>query len=161
MGWSTRPLAYMVGIRIKRCRPLRLGGDVRNPGRCGFRPGAEDWVAMMICRLGDTNVHIIINRVSASGTEWRLKELLRSSGFMARTGLLADNVHFLPRPQWRAWQGRGVQTPQPPPLSGRSRGLPYGHRRPVARVGNAFFLIQPCMPAAGSTTPTGHHHTTL
>ena len=48
---------------------------------------------MMIGGLGDTNVHII-SRVGGSGTEWRLRELLRSSGFMARTGFLADNVHF-------------------------------------------------------------------
>ena len=48
---------------------------------------------MMTDSLGDTNVHII-SRVSGSGTAWRLKELLRSSGFMARTGFLADNVHF-------------------------------------------------------------------
>ena len=45
---------------------------------------------MMIGGLGDTNVHII-SRVGGSGTEWRLKELL---GFMARTGLLADNAQF-------------------------------------------------------------------
>jgi hypothetical protein len=61
--------------------------------KCGFRPGAEDWVVMMIGGLGDTNVHII-SRVGGSGTEWRLKEFLRSSGVMARTGFLADNVHF-------------------------------------------------------------------
>ena len=67
-------------------------GDVRNLGRCGFRPGAEDWVAMMTGSLGDTNVHII-SRVGGSGTERRLRELLRSSEFMARTGFLADNVH--------------------------------------------------------------------
>ena len=67
-------------------------GDVRNPERCGFRPGAEDWVATMIGSIGKTNVHII-SRVGGSGTEWRLRELLRSSGFMARTGFLADNVH--------------------------------------------------------------------
>ena len=60
-------------------------GDVRNPGRCGFRPGAEDWVAMMIGSLGDS--------FGGSGTEWRLREFWRSSGFMARTGFLADNVH--------------------------------------------------------------------
>ena len=48
---------------------------------------------MMIGGLGDTNVHII-SRVGGSGTEWRLREFLRSSGFMARTGFLADNVHF-------------------------------------------------------------------
>ena len=50
-------------------------------------------MAMMIGGLGDTNVHII-SRVGGSGTEWRLRELLMSSGFMARTGFLADNVHF-------------------------------------------------------------------
>ncbi len=48
---------------------------------------------MMIGSLGDTNVRII-SRVGGSGTEWRLREFLRSSGFMARTGCLADNVHF-------------------------------------------------------------------
>ena len=48
---------------------------------------------MMIGSLGNTNVHII-SRVGGSGTEWRLREFLRSSGFMARTGFLADNVHF-------------------------------------------------------------------
>ena len=49
---------------------------------------------MMIAGHGDTNVHIIISRVGGSGTEWRLRECWRSSGFMARTGFLADNVHF-------------------------------------------------------------------
>ena len=48
---------------------------------------------MLIRSPGDTNVHII-NRVGGSGTEWRLQKFLRSSGFMAQTGLLADNVHF-------------------------------------------------------------------
>ena len=48
---------------------------------------------MMIGSLGNTNVHII-SRDSCSGTEWRRRELLRSSGFMAWTGFLADNVHF-------------------------------------------------------------------
>ena len=48
---------------------------------------------MMIGSLGDTNVHII-SRVGGSGTERRLREFLRSSEFMARTGFLADNVHF-------------------------------------------------------------------
>jgi len=48
---------------------------------------------MMIGSIGNTNVHII-SRVGGSGTEWRLREFLRSSGFMARTGFLADNVHF-------------------------------------------------------------------
>ena len=47
---------------------------------------------MMIGGLGDTNMHII-SRVGGSGTEWRFKELLQSSGFMARTGFIADNVH--------------------------------------------------------------------
>ena len=61
--------------------------------RCGFRRGAEDWVAMMIGSLGSTNVHII-SRVGGSGIEWRLREFSRSSGFMARTGFLADNAHF-------------------------------------------------------------------
>jgi hypothetical protein len=48
---------------------------------------------MMTGSLGDTNVHII-SRVGGSGTERRLREFLRSSEFMARTGFLADNVHF-------------------------------------------------------------------
>ncbi|MFM7986670.1 MAG: hypothetical protein ACKPKO_45880, partial [Candidatus Fonsibacter sp.] len=48
---------------------------------------------MMICSLRDTNVHII-NRVGGSGTERRLREFLRSSGFMAQTGFIADNAHF-------------------------------------------------------------------
>ena len=43
--------------------------------------------------LGDTNVHVI-TRVDGSGTERRLKEFLRSSEFVARTGFLADNAHF-------------------------------------------------------------------
>ncbi len=47
---------------------------------------------MMIRGIRDTNVHII-SRVGGSGTERRLREFLRSSGFMARTGFLADNVH--------------------------------------------------------------------
>ena len=48
---------------------------------------------MMTGSLGDTNVHKI-NRDGGSGTERRLREFLRSSEFMARTGFLADNVHF-------------------------------------------------------------------
>ena len=48
---------------------------------------------MMIRSLGNTNVHII-SRVGGSGTERRLRECLRSSGFTARTGFLAHNVHF-------------------------------------------------------------------
>ena len=62
--------------------------------KCGFRPGAEDWVAMMIGSLGDTNVHII-SRVGGSGTEWRLREFWRSSGFMARIGFIAGNVPLI------------------------------------------------------------------
>ena len=58
-----------------------------------FPLGAEDWVAMMIRSLGNANVHII-SRVSGSGTERMLREFLRSSGFMARTGFLADDIHF-------------------------------------------------------------------
>ena len=50
-------------------------------------------MAMMMGNLGDTNVHTI-SRVGGSGTERRLRELLRSSDFMARTGFLADTVHF-------------------------------------------------------------------
>ena len=48
---------------------------------------------MVIGSTGNTNVHII-SRVSGSGAEWRLRELLRSSGFMARTGLLAETSTF-------------------------------------------------------------------
>ena len=74
---------------------MRIGSDVRNLERCGFRPGAEDWVAMMIGSLGGTRCNVyIISRVGGSGTEWRLRELLRPSGFIARTGFLTDNVHF-------------------------------------------------------------------
>ena len=47
----------------------------------------------MIRSIGNTNVHII-SRVSGSGTERRLRDLLRSSGFMPRTGFLAEDVHF-------------------------------------------------------------------
>ena len=93
-----------VEVRDRLMHGARLGigiggvlmriGNVRNTVRCGFRRGAEDWVAMMIGIIGNTSVHII-SRVSGSDTEWRLRELLRSSGFMARTGFLADNVHFL------------------------------------------------------------------
>ena len=66
-------------------------GDVRHPEQCGFRPGAEDWVAMMITELGATNTHII-SRVSGSGA--RLKNFLGSSGFFVRTGFLPENIHF-------------------------------------------------------------------
>ena len=92
-----------VEVRHRLMHGARLGidiggvlmriGEVRKPERCGFRLAAEDWVAMMIHSLGDTNVHII-SRVGVSGTEWRLREFWRSSGCMARTGFLADNVHF-------------------------------------------------------------------
>ena len=121
--------------------------DVRNPERCGFRPGAEDWVAMLIRSLGDTNAHII-NRVSGSGTEWRLREFLRSSGFMARTGFLADNVHCCRTRSGMRCKSMVFQTSQPHPLSGRSCGVPYGHQHPDARVGNAFSLM-PTMYACG------------
>ena len=60
---------------------------------------------MMIGGLGDTNVHII-SRVGGSGTEWRLREFLRSSGFMARTGFLADNVQICRRRS--GMYGKGV-----------------------------------------------------
>ena len=66
-------------------------GDVRHPEQCGFRPGAEDWVAMMISELGATNTHII-SRVSGSGA--RLKVFLESSGFLVRTGFLPEDIHF-------------------------------------------------------------------
>ena len=66
-------------------------GYVRHPEQCGFRPGAEDWVAMMITELGATNTHII-NMVNGSGT--RLKNFLGSSGFFVRTAFLPENIHF-------------------------------------------------------------------
>ncbi len=68
-------------------------GDVRNPERCGFRPGAEDWVAMMNCSLGDTNVHII-SRVSGSGTEWRLKDYWGRRGSWRGLAFLRTNSTF-------------------------------------------------------------------
>ena len=93
-----------VEVRHRLTHGVRLGidiggvlmriGDVRKPEGCGFRLGAEDWVAMMIRSLGDTNVHII-SRVSGSGTERRLRDFWRSSRFMARKGFLADNIHFV------------------------------------------------------------------
>ena len=60
---------------------------------------------MMIGGLGDTSVHII-SRVGGSGTEWRLRELLWSSGLMARTGFLADNAHFCRN--CRGMNGKGI-----------------------------------------------------
>jgi len=107
-------------------------GDVRNREGCGFRLGAEDWVAMMIRSLRGTNVHII-SRVGGSSTERRLREFLRSSGFMEQTGFIADNVHF--RSACSGTRGKGVVFRN---LSGRSRGLPYGHPQPDARVGDAL-----------------------
>ena len=47
----------------------------------------------MFSDIGNTNAHIII-RFSGSGTEARLRNFWLSSGFMARTGFLADNIHF-------------------------------------------------------------------
>ena len=38
-------------------------GDVRNLERCGFRPAAEDRVAKRTGSLGDTNMHIISNKM--------------------------------------------------------------------------------------------------
>ena len=58
---------------------------------------------MMINDLGDTNTHII-NKVSGSGA--RLKNFLGSSGFFARTGFLAENVHFCRHRS--GMQGKGV-----------------------------------------------------
>ena len=63
---------------------------------------------MMIGSIGNTNVHII-SRASGSGTEWRLMELLHSSGFMARTGFLADNIHCCrTRSGMRGMHGKGM-----------------------------------------------------
>ena len=99
-------------------------GDVRNPARCSLRPGAEDWV---IRSLGDTSVHII-SRGGRSGTEWRLREFRRSLGCMARTGVIADNVHF--RRTRSGTHGKGTVFRQV---------NPYGHQRPDAKVGDASF----------------------
>ena len=46
---------------------------------------------MMTDSLGDTNVHII-SRVDGSGTERRRRDYLRSSEFVVRAGLLADDI---------------------------------------------------------------------
>ena len=67
-------------------------GDVRNPERCGFRLGAEDRVAMMVRSIGHNNAHII-SRASGSGIERRFRDFWMSSGFMARTGSIADYIH--------------------------------------------------------------------
>ena len=94
-------VAPVVTVAHRLPRGARLGidiggvlmriGDVRHPEQCGFRPGAEDWVAMTITELGATNTHII-SKVSGSGT--RLKNFLGSSGFFVRTGFLPENIHF-------------------------------------------------------------------
>jgi len=143
-----------LGIDIG-CVLMRIR-DVRNPERCGFRPGAEDWVAMMMGSLGDTNVHII-SRVGGSGTERRLKDFLRSSGFMARTGFLADNVDFC-----RTRSGM------------RGKGMVFRHLNSTHflddRVecltdintqtqGSAMLLLIPTMYANGRAARFGHHRT--
>ena len=58
---------------------------------------------MLVNNLGDANTHIII-RVIGSGA--RLRNFLGSSGFFARTGFLAENVHF--RRNRSGMQGKGV-----------------------------------------------------
>ena len=75
---AARPMGHAT-VEVKRWLPhgARLGidiggvwmrvGDVRNPERCGFRPSAEDWVAMIIRIIVNTNMHII-SKVSGSGT---------------------------------------------------------------------------------------------
>ena len=49
---------------------------------------------MHACTVHESSTHAHHQPGRRSGTEWRLRELLRSSGFMARTCFLADNVHF-------------------------------------------------------------------
>ena len=75
--------------------------DIRNSA--ASVPDAEDWVAMLITELGATNTHII-NKVSGSGAS--LKNFLGSWGFFARTGFLAENVHFCRH--CNGMQGKGV-----------------------------------------------------
>ena len=94
---------------------------------------------MMIGSLGDTNVRII-SRVGGSGTEWRLRAFLRSSGFMARTGFLADNVHFCRTRSGMHGKGMVFRHFNITHFSGRSCGVPYGHQHPDARVGSAFLI---------------------
>ena len=48
---------------------------------------------MMIRNIGTANVHII-NKASGSGTERRLKDFWKPSGFMARTSFIAGHIHF-------------------------------------------------------------------
>ena len=101
---------------------------------------------MMTRSLGDTNAHII-SRVSGSGTEWRLRDFLRSSGFMPRTGFIAGSVHCCRARSGMHGKGMVFRHINLTHFVGRSCGVPYGHQRPDARVGNAFLV--PTMYASG------------
>ena len=126
-----------VEIRHRLMHGVRLGidlpgvlmrvGDVRNPARCSFRLGAEDY----------TNVHIISGG-GGSCTEWRLRGFRRSSGYMARTSFFVDSVRCCRARSGVRDKGMVFRHLNPTHFLDDHVECFYGHQHPDARVGNAF-----------------------
>jgi len=96
----------------------------------------------------------------------RFRHRAEAQGFLAVLGIRgADRVSrgqrpLWPCPPWHAWRGPGVQT-----LSSASPTFRTRHASRTSaprRKGRPCFCRSlPCMPAAGSPNPVGHHRTAV